>query len=75
MRKAPWADFAGNDIYEGDTIKHPAGGEGVVVFWPQESHSSDQWRVKYPHAGHGRLCLQVGDKGRASVVLVNHPAP
>lgn len=75
MRKAPWTDFAGNEIYEGDTIRHPNGGEGKVIFLPQEESPSDQWRVNYPLAGLGRLSLQIGDKGQASVVLVNRATP
>ena len=32
-RKAPWKDFKGNDIYEGDLIKHPNGMVGGYVFF------------------------------------------
>jgi hypothetical protein len=68
MNKAPWPDFAGNDIHEGDIIRHPDGGEGTVVFLHEESEPSDRWRVNYPLAGMGRLSLQIGDKGQAVVV-------
>lgn len=64
-RKAPWKDFDGNDIYEGDSLRHPSGERGVVCFWPDENAPSDQWRVFYAEHGamHSRLCLQIGDKG------------
>lgn len=34
---APWRDFAGNEIYNGDVICHPSGERGKVVFLPNES--------------------------------------
>jgi hypothetical protein len=67
MNKAPWTDFAGHDIHEGDTIEHPSGERGRVVFLAQENDPSDQWRVDYGEAGLSRLCLQIGDKGKAVV--------
>lgn len=70
-RRAPWPDFAGNPIHEGDCIEHPVSGErGVVCFWPNESEPGDQWRVFYAEHGaiHSRLCLQIGDKGQAVIV-------
>lgn len=72
-RKAPWKDFEGNDIHEGDALLHPSGERGVVCFWPNEKEASDQWRVFYAKHGamHSRLCLQIGDKGRAVVVTPN----
>jgi hypothetical protein len=68
MNKAPWPDFAGNDIHDGDTIEHPSGERGTVVLLAQESDPGDQWRVDYGDAPLSRLCLQVGDKGCAVVV-------
>lgn len=69
-RKAPWPDFAGNDIYEGDVIQHPVSSErGTVIFLGDEAEASDQWRVAYGKRGElNRLCLQIGDKGQAAVV-------
>lgn len=71
MNKAPWKDFAGADIHEGDVIVHPATGQrGTVVFLPEHSDPGDQWRVNYgdePGDGLSRLCLQIGDKGQAVV--------
>lgn len=63
---APWRDFAGNEIYNGDVICHPSGERGKVVFLPSETEPADQWRVDYGD-GLSRLCLQIGDKGRATV--------
>lgn len=73
-RKAPWKDFKGNDIYEGDLIKHPNGMVGGYVFFiPYFNSPHDQWRVAYDELGCnrgdiGRLSLQIGDKGQAVVV-------
>lgn len=64
---APWRDFAGNEIYNGDVICHPSGERGKVVFLPNESDPGDQWRVDYGDGSYlSRLCLQIGDKGRAT---------
>lgn len=67
MRKAPWPDFEGKDVHEGDLLRHPSGEEGVVVFLPEEIEPEDQWRVDYGGPGYSRLCLQIGDKGQAVV--------
>ncbi len=66
--EAPWPDHAGHSIHEGDTIRHPSGEEGEVVFMPEEGRPEDQWRVAYGDGLLSRLCLQVGDKGQAVVV-------
>lgn len=70
MRKAPWPDFKGQAIHDGDVIEHPSGERGNVCFWPDEKEPSDQWRVFYAESGgmHSRLCLQIGYKGQAVVV-------
>jgi hypothetical protein len=67
MNKAPWTDFAGQGIHEGDMIEHPSGERGAVVFLPNETSPGDQWRVDYGDGYISRLCLQIGDKGRAVV--------
>ncbi len=66
MNKAPWPDHEGNDLFEGDTIVHPSGQSGKIIFKPEGKYASDQWFVKY-HSEYSaaRLCLQIGDKGRA----------
>lgn len=65
--KAPWPDFAGNEIVDGACLAHPSGEEGVVVFLHEFEIASDQWRVDYGGGELSRLILQIGDKGRAVV--------
>lgn len=65
---APWIDFAGETIHEGDTIQHPSGESGTVVFHPGREDVSDQWMVDYGDGISSRLILQVGEKGRAVCV-------
>lgn len=76
LETAPWPDYAGNPIREGDTIKHPNDDATAVVFvLADETDPNERWRVLYGERGDGwpstrmsRLCLQVGHKGRAVVV-------
>lgn len=65
MRKAPWLDYRGNALFEGDIIEHPDGKRGRIEFHRRPERVSDQWRVDYGTGNHSRLCLQIGDKGRA----------
>lgn len=70
---APWPDAAGNPIYHGDRLRHPADGlEFVAVKLPVGEEPSDMWRAVYVLQGDlitvSRLCLQIGDKGQAVVV-------
>lgn len=65
---APWSDFAGNPIRDGDTIRHPGGEIGRVVYQPEGETESDRWRVDYGTGTLSRLVLQVGDKGQAVVL-------
>lgn len=65
MNKAPWKDFRGADIFAGDFIVHPDGMTGLVVFFADREEPSDQWLVDYGNGSLSRLCLQIGDKGRA----------
>lgn len=69
MKKAPWKDFNGNDIFEGNTILHPNGDKGIVVFRGERKLLEDQWLVDYGDGHESRLCLQVGDKGQAYIPL------
>lgn len=73
--KAPWRDYEGNDIFEGDTIRHPRSGQtGVVIFMADRQTEHDQWLVKYDYFGiESRLFLQVNETGRASVVKSEAP--
>lgn len=66
-RMAPWTDLRGCAIHEGDTIRHPSGEQGTVVFLPDEAEPGDAWRVDCGTGQLSRLCLQIGDKGQAVV--------
>ncbi len=65
-RKAPWPDYKGNDIYEGDTICHPSGEKGLVFYQARSAiDESDNWLVQYDGGPASRLSLQIGEKGGA----------
>jgi hypothetical protein len=66
-RLAPWPDFAGNPIYEGDTIRHQSGQTGVVVV-DGTVYPANRWRVRYPDGSDHWLGHQINDKGMAVVV-------
>lgn len=68
MQKAPWPDFNGREIFEGDNIIHPTGEQGIVVFIKDATDVHDQWKVDYGTGVLSRLSLQIGDKGQAEVV-------
>lgn len=66
--KAPWPDYRGADIHDGDTIVHPTGEAGTVLFDP-EREPGLEWRVKYHDNGESLwLGNQIGDKGQACVL-------
>lgn len=71
-RKAPWPDYRGADIFEGDTIIHPSGDSCVVVFIlayaSSEADIANAWRVKYGDGDCLWLGNQIGDRGRACVL-------
>ena len=64
-RLCPWKDFAGNELREGDKIIHPSGENGVIKFDRNSKRLTDAWWVVYSNSDFSRLCLQIGDKGRA----------
>lgn len=66
-RQAPWPDYAGNTIKEGDRIGHPSGQKGRV-YYMQTEDVVDAWRVDYDDGADSPLALQIGDKGRAVVL-------
>lgn len=74
-RIAPWKDCRGAAIFEGDTLVHPTGDWGTVVF-DADKEPGLEWRVKYLD-GEESLWLgnQIGDKGQACVLSVKEPAP
>ena len=68
-RKAPYLDFSGKPIYEGDTIMHPDLTTGKVYYNERVTPDSYRWwRVWYTDGNDLCLGLQVGDKGMAIVV-------
>lgn len=65
-RKAPFKDFAGNELFEGDSIRHPANADVGVIFVTEKSIGEHaKWRVKYNDGEDLPLFLQVDDKGKA----------
>ena len=69
--KAPFLDFIGAEIFEGDVIKHPSGQTGVVKIDCNKSDESDKWVVDYGDKFLSRLALQVGDKGQGKAIKRN----
>lgn len=66
LRTAPWPDFKGRVVREGDRIAHPDGQCGTVVFLSHELIPGDQWRIQYDGCKElSRLALQIGNKGMA----------
>lgn len=71
--KAPWPDYRGAEIYDGDTIIHPSGETGTVVYIPHPPEvgrnvDGDSWFVDYGTRPMSRLSLQIGNKGQACVL-------
>lgn len=69
-RKAPWPDFKGNDIYEGDIIEHPDGERGIVTVVPADAGKgiNYEWKSVYDDGYVLWLGSQIDDKGMAVVV-------
>lgn len=77
-RIAPWPDYAGNVIREGDTIAHPVTSDrGTVVLDESYANDSGKWRVRYEDGPDGTmaLVLQIGERGMAVVVSDPPPQP
>lgn len=72
-RRAPWLDWEGRPILENDMIQHPDGSMGQVAFFDQFHGAANQWRVIYDDEQGTcemlRLCIQVGDRGMARIVI------
>ncbi|MCZ3128419.1 hypothetical protein NYY92_11375 [Acinetobacter baumannii] len=66
-RKCPYKDYKGQEIFEGDSLQHPSGEKGSVLFEHRTESDLDNWLVQYEDGIKSRLCLQVGDKGQAYV--------
>lgn len=75
MMQAPFRDYKGHVLYEGDKIRHPDGTVGTIEFWKDLSEAqkkeyfiidaSDRWRVRYDDGLTPRLVLQIGERGQA----------
>lgn len=65
--QAPWPDYKGQTLHEGDEIIHPSGERGVILFKSERGPiAGDCWLVKYEDSEPlSRLILQIGDKGQA----------
>jgi hypothetical protein len=63
---APFPDYEGNTVYEGDTIMHPNGEAGVVFYAPDRLN---EWRVMYEDGTDCAYALQVGSRGQAVKVF------
>lgn len=64
-KASPWLDYENNELFEGDKIRHPDGDIGVIEFHSKFKDPADQWWVNYGNGPLSRLCMQIGDKGRA----------
>jgi hypothetical protein len=76
LRKAPWPDFAGNQIFEGDWIVHPSGERARVRFDPDNKYAPgwSEWRCDYEDGELDMaLALQIGDRGLAVVAVEPRP--
>jgi hypothetical protein len=66
---APWPDHRGQAIHHGARLKHPVDGRAfVAVRLNGYDNENDAWRAVYDDASVSRLCLQIGDKGRAALI-------
>ena len=73
MRKAPWKDNKGNEIYEGDKVSHQHREEGVVHFMNTLGVEKDQWVVEYSSGGLPKLYSELGEEGVTKVQFNHSP--
>lgn len=64
---APWPDYAGNLVQEGDRMVHPSGDTGIVVLLPGSSGDLTRWRVNYGGSLRS-LAEEIGAAGRCVVI-------
>lgn len=65
---APWPDYAGNPVKEGDRMVHASGDSGIVVVTAGGCDDPACWCVDYGHGNLRSLALEVGADGRAVVI-------
>ena len=70
IKTAPWLDYNHKPIHELDTIRHPNGETGTVLYMADRK---EPWRVRYDDNLPRRLVLRVGVKGQAVVVNKRRP--
>lgn len=63
-KKAPFKDYKGNDIYEGDKLIHPVTRESFIVEFDSEKLNS--WRAIYENGDSLALGIQVSERGQAA---------
>lgn len=66
--KAPWKDYSGNDIHEGDTLIDSSGRVGKVLLMQQPNNIVDRWQVTHGCSKLIRLVVQISHVGKAVVV-------
>lgn len=66
--KSPFKDFQGNEINEGDLLRHPSGESGIVQFIPRRGNDNDCWVVNYGDGTPSRLCLQINERSQGVIV-------
>lgn len=65
---APWPDFAGHPIQEGDRVIRHCGDTGVVVLLQGAHDDPARWQVNYGPGNQRSLAEEVSPSGRAVVV-------
>lgn len=64
---APYMDYNGNELREGDYIMHSSGEEGRIFI----NNNNNDWKVRYFDDTVLNLALQIGWKGRAIKSVLN----
>ena len=66
MKKVPYKDYKGNEIYDGDILIHPIC-KSIFIIVYDETYSNP-WRALYENGDNLFLGQQVSDKGMAAKV-------
>ena len=65
---APWLDYKGHSVYEGDRIVEHSGDSGIVVFRAGRPSVEECWRVDYGYGNVRSLRAELGEAGKAIVI-------